>query len=68
MVVMVQEPLDRDQSIVEDNAFLITPIQPDSNVLGHQDTKTTYFVMCAMKHPQSVQVNVCGEITGTGDQ
>jgi hypothetical protein len=37
-------------------------------MLEHHGAKTTSDVMCAMKHPPTVEVNVYGESAGTGEQ
>jgi hypothetical protein len=37
-------------------------------MLEHHGAKTTFVVVCTMKHPPTVEVNVYGESAGTGDQ
>jgi ACR3 family arsenite efflux pump ArsB len=47
------------------------PTQPllysQTNVLEHRHVKTTSVVLCAMIYPPIIQVNIYGEIAGTGD-
>jgi hypothetical protein len=39
MVVKAQEPQDHDQSNIQDNAYLTTPVQPNWSVLEHHHQK-----------------------------
>jgi hypothetical protein len=65
MVATTQKPRDHDRSNIRDNACLTTPVQLNWNVLEHHHAKITSFIVCAVKHPPIIEVNVYEEIEGT---
>jgi hypothetical protein len=67
VVATTRDPRDHDRCNFRDNACLTTPVQPDYNVLQHHRAETSSVVVCATKHPPTIEIYIYGEIAGTGD-